>query len=383
MRNIVGEAVQGADFYDRLHVVRRIWSTLEVDNILLLAPRRVGKTSVLYRLRDEAPQQGRTAIFWSAARAHDELDFVRRLVELALEARPEASAGVSALGRLLEQVKRVGGVELGDRLKHWFSAGEELLRALHTTQARWLMLIDELPVFITRIHRGPDGVERARLFLEWLQAARQAGPERSGHVRWVMAGSIGLDTVVARMGLSATLAGLELVHLGPFETETAERFLVELCSDIHLDLDEAGRARLLAHVGWLIPHHLQLFVRVLHEGGSRAGVAEVDEAYERLCGPDYAAKFDHWDQRLVEQLGAVSGARARRLLTACARVPAGVRRDTLRRSLSSEIPDIATRDEEFAWLERVLLTDGYLVEDTGRLRFRSPLLRGYWARKSR
>ncbi|MDQ3773238.1 MAG: hypothetical protein M3461_02095 [Pseudomonadota bacterium] len=47
MRNMTGPVVRGEDFFDREHEQARFWRDLETDNLLLLAPRRVGKTSLM------------------------------------------------------------------------------------------------------------------------------------------------------------------------------------------------------------------------------------------------------------------------------------------------------------------------------------------------
>ena len=52
MRNITGQAVVGDDLYGRDYELDRLWERLEQgEHILMLAPRRVGKTSLIV-LRD-------------------------------------------------------------------------------------------------------------------------------------------------------------------------------------------------------------------------------------------------------------------------------------------------------------------------------------------
>lgn len=56
IKNRVGKPVTGDDFFDRVREQRSLWNRLDTDNVLLLAPRRVGKTSLMYRLRDTAEE---------------------------------------------------------------------------------------------------------------------------------------------------------------------------------------------------------------------------------------------------------------------------------------------------------------------------------------
>ena len=56
MRNIIGPPVVGDDLYGRDYELARLWEHLENgEHILMLAPRRVGKTSLMLELK-QAPR---------------------------------------------------------------------------------------------------------------------------------------------------------------------------------------------------------------------------------------------------------------------------------------------------------------------------------------
>ncbi|MBI1924124.1 ATP-binding protein [Candidatus Poribacteria bacterium] len=59
LRNIVGPPARRDDFFDREETVELLWERLASGNVLLAAPRRFGKTSLMYRLIDE-PRDGWT-----------------------------------------------------------------------------------------------------------------------------------------------------------------------------------------------------------------------------------------------------------------------------------------------------------------------------------
>ena len=86
MRNITGSVTFGDDFFDRQSEIARFWRDLETDSLLLLAPRRVGKTSILRRLQEQAGEHGfQAAIFRDVSDCKDELAFVKHLSEAILE----------------------------------------------------------------------------------------------------------------------------------------------------------------------------------------------------------------------------------------------------------------------------------------------------------
>ena len=76
MRNIIGQAVVGDDLYGRGHELARLWETLEQgEHILMLAPRRVGKTSLMLELR-RAPRRSWNVIYVDVERGDGPADFV-------------------------------------------------------------------------------------------------------------------------------------------------------------------------------------------------------------------------------------------------------------------------------------------------------------------
>src|ERR1022692_4470250 len=85
MRNITGAVARGDDFFDRIKEMALFWRDLETDNLLLLAPRRVGKTSLLRKMEDDAEHHGRTAVYVDVSDCADELHFVQRLYATILE----------------------------------------------------------------------------------------------------------------------------------------------------------------------------------------------------------------------------------------------------------------------------------------------------------
>ena len=66
VQNRVGPPVRGDDLFGRDAFVDLVWEKLDSTHILLAAPRRFGKTSVMYRLIDEG--QNPMTARWDAIR---------------------------------------------------------------------------------------------------------------------------------------------------------------------------------------------------------------------------------------------------------------------------------------------------------------------------
>lgn len=387
----VGSPVTGSDFFDRETEQRQIWEYLHGDDLLLLAPRRVGKTSLMLRLRDTAEKHGHEAAYLSVAGAEDEIGFVRKLFEAVTDLG--SATGIlkrlrtGAAGRFFKRIRKVDlfkvGFELGEG-DAWEELGAALAEALDQHEGRRLLLIDELPVFVLSLVRQDETGDRARRFLTWFRELRQL-PDRQGRLRWLLAGSIGLDAVAARLRFGDTINDLYLVRLGPFEPKTARQFLNELGATYSFPLPDAAIEHALQRIGWLIPYYLQLLFRELRSEcqnrGSEPDPDAIDRVFDLLLSPSKRGYFDYWRQRLQEELGLPDAGLALTLLNAAAADPAGAPGTALGQLLAEPLPEPKTRTEKLRYLLDVLENDGYLVEQEGRYLFRSPLLREFWLKR--
>ena len=227
-------------------------------------------------------------------------------------------------------------------------------------------------------------VTRARDFLHWFRNLR-LGPYARDNIRWLLAGSIGLDTVTARLDMGDTINDLPLRSLGPFSERAAGDFLAELAASYDVSLSPATRRHIVTRIGWPIPYYLQLIFSELLELSRREqcalGKAAVDRVFDDLLRPEKKGYFDYWRQRLSEELGRLDGTLAINLLNSVAANPAGTTRRNLASLLTKRIQDPDERDQRLRYLLDVLVGDGYVTSAAGRYRFRSPLLREFWVRR--
>ncbi len=387
MRTVIGSPVEGEDFFDREVERRAMWRRLDSDSLLLLAPRRIDKTSLMRALCAEAAEQGFGAFALSFAACPDELACVRELAKALASARPSAAQTVQAsLKRLLPGLNAIKlgplGIELAPgEAPDWRSLGEALARAIGELDGRWLIAVDEVPVFLLGLLKQPDGLARVRGFLYWWRDLRQ---RHHAEIHWILAGSIGLDTVAARHGIGDTVNDLVPTPLGAFDAATADAFLRAQAESVGIALDAPARRAVIDALGWPVPYYLQIVFAALHDridAGATASPALVEAVFDDLLAPAHKGYFDYWRQRLNDELGSPEAGQAVVLLNHCARDPAGARRDGLSQALAGQIADPEPREERLRYLLDVLESDGYLVEVDGRRRFRLELLRRYWLKR--
>ncbi len=394
LRNVIGKPVRGNDFYDREVEQKRIWIDLQNrNNLLLLAPRRVGKSSLLYRLQKDAPQHGLIGVYVSMADARDEVDFLQRLLNAVCE-HPEAKTLIEQFQkgpfqRFFDRVKSVTvrgfEVDLRDLPEaDWMKLATEVASGLLALPGQWLIMIDELPIFLATMAKSDVNAEDIRTFMNWFRDLRQGTPDADS-ISWVLAGSIGLDKLARRWRIVDTVNDLKVFLLGEFSSDVADRFLEELGQANDLPLDADVREHICRRVGWCIPHSLHILFSSLRdrclENDRKASLEEVDAAFEDAIGPAFRVYFDHWSLRLTDELGTPHDRFARLILNAIAAASGPVTRETLDSLLMPHIADSETRSETLTWLIDVLEGDGYLVRADEGFVFRSPLLKEYWKRR--
>lgn len=388
IRNKTGAPVKKDDFFDRIAEQADLWRKIKDQNhLLMLAPRRVGKTSLMYKLQQDAKAQGFNAVMLSFADCRDEMDCVQNIYSAFVK----QSSLWSRLQQGLKQ--RAGWLEqidiMGSKLKfktlqreQWREAGEPLINALEQSEQKWLILVDELPIFIIKRIRQQKDSEAIEAFLYWLRDIRQNHP----NIHWMFAGSIGLDTIVARYNMGDSINDLTLVSLDAFSNETAEEFLQLLGNSYNTPLSPAVCQRIIKGLGWAIPYYLQIVFQLLRDHPQPIENQHIDQVFETLLSARYKQYFDYWRQRLQEELEKPDDAHARRLLSHICQSPQGSDLNSLKEVLANQlsannIDDVDQRDNQLRFLLDLLVNDGYLLENKQQYCFRFELLRRYWQQR--
>jgi hypothetical protein len=376
----MGRLADGSAFFDRQEIMSRAWDLLKTSNLLLLAPRRVGKSSLLNRMREDGSSRGYNALYLSVPDAEDELDFIKRLVRGLRDAEWTSSGWFAAfkdkLPDDLEFVLKTGLVELKAKKVDWRRPAEDLESILGSADSETLLLIDELPLLIGSIvQQDPSGV-RAERFLLWLKRLRE-----QYQPRWFFAGSIGLDSVARRLKLSGTIHDLQPIELGAFSPDKARAYLMGRGQLYQWTLSAESIEAIIGAVEWPIPFHLNLVFEelraVVSEGHGPPSPTLVEMALQRLIAHG-RTHFDHWDERLGKMLDSRAQQYCEIILSLACRETDGVAVTSIDLRLSNEMHDHRERAEMLRQLLDLLTSDGYLVRQEGAVRFRSALLRRYW-----
>jgi hypothetical protein len=401
MKIIVGNTAEGDNFFGRLGELAQLDRLVEDHHVLLLAPRRVGKSSLLRAYRARARLDGMVVVYADVQDTRPSADAEAQFVRTVLDAIYATPAGKDVRpgpwsrwrARSTSRLKQVQLPGVGAEIEHlatsWQRDADASFARILAGQRRWIVMIDELPNVVAALVELDATGARARAFLAWFRALRNRCEDK---LRFVVCGSIGLDNVAHRLRCTDTINDLCPWTIGAFSAEDADAFLVAVSRAYGAALSPAVRAAIAHELEWPIPHHLQAMAHeligsgrsdtaqdLLRSPGPRTiEVADVAAATEALLAN--RTYFNTWDERLTASLGAPHDDHARAILTVCARDPLGASRSTAAQTLLAIGVGDADRPRTLARLIDVLLHDGYLILADDRYRFRSALLRRYWLR---
>ena len=392
-RIVLGPPVRGHDLWDREREIEELWKALETSSVLLSAPRRFGKTSVMLALADR-PKEDWQVHYLDVEWIRGPEDFIAEIMATLLK-----EAGREGL---LQKVKKILGEAL-DRVealeiakfklalreglhKDWQDKGRALINLLREEERKTILIVDELPLLVLKIAR--NGNAQAEEFLNWLRGVRHI-PELHEDVRWVFGGSIGIEKVLQRVGAGTKVINdLSVLRVREFSEETAKKFIKALLQK------EAGIRKpspqlleiFLQIVGPPIPYFLQILVRESLNEMERTGEKRLSEeiievAYQEGVLACYnRTYFEHYYERIEDYYDERLAEIAKALLSQLAQAGSLSRKELW--DLYMKGTEGGGNEEEFSYLLSDLENDFYTVHDAanGRCRFATKVLQDWWLR---
>ena len=310
--NRVGAPVRGSDFYGRETLIELIWQKLRAGNILLAAPRRFGKTSVMYRLIDE-PRFDFKVVHADLEHMIEPAELISQLaVQLAKDTRLSNIAnGLSYFPKTLwtrfkETFSEVDLLKLKIKLREqlrpkWQESGEELFKRIADSENTIVFVLDEFPMMIDRMARSATHREEAKTLLRWLRGLRQSPNTRN--VRFLIAGSIGIGHVLNELGEISAINDFEQVRLEPFPPKVAKGLLTELAQSQKVQLSDPCKRKMLQLIGTHVPYFIQVIfsetAKAHVQDGEPITPKKIEQIYrDKVLGVDCKTYFDHYYGRL-------------------------------------------------------------------------------------
>ncbi len=308
---IVGGLTRGGDFWFRKEFLSNLWVSVRKHNVLLIAPRRIGKTSIMYHMLDR-PRKGWLVIHLNVEHLRTPEDFFITLVDAIREHQPDylwdnLAKGWDFLKKVFSHIDNVEAYEFKvalrkaeDLRENWTDRATELIDRAIGSEEKVLFIIDELPDLLNAmVAHCPEEWEN---FLHWFRKTR----ERSlrSNVRWLVGGSVNLITSLARRGKLSLINDLKPETLEPFTEEEVSEFAAAMFKNNRVSFDTTVVPRMLDLLGAPIPYFLQMLTQELCRKWkrTRSGAMTADTVNEVftkvLLGEMARDKLQHYRVRI-------------------------------------------------------------------------------------
>lgn len=393
MKNVIGTPARGEHFFPREIQVQTIIDHLSNgNNLQIAAPRRIGKTSILWYLLDNG-LQGYVYVYIDTEAVNDENEFFKKLLKELL--RVEQISGSGTLRSLFQKgekfLKRIKSIRILDPgIEFSDDAGpvdykEDLVNFLLGMQldngARLVILLDEFPQTIQNIVDRHNGdLQPAKKFLQSNREIR-LNPDIASKVSFIITGSIGLNHTVAAISSSAFINDLASVEVDQMTENEARDFLQALLQPRQLQISKHAEDYMLKRIEWLIPFHIQLAVQEIIQLARKGLLEEVttdliDKAFDSIVQLRNNNHFEHYLTRLKKQFKGEALSYVIDLLDRLAR------EGTIERTAIVDLSVKYHLHDHWRHVIETLMYDGYINNsgDANTYRFNSPIVRMWWQR---
>jgi hypothetical protein len=394
LKNKYGPWVTGEDFYNRDAEVALLTRNIDGggNHVLIVAPRRVGKTSLIREtFRRLEQNETHYLIFLDIQNCTTPEEVMVAMSMGASHYRTLAKKVIDVfstfLKRVSEKIDSVGApdlleIKLREGIKgDWQFRGRNLLSNLAKADRPIVICMDELPIMVSRLLKKSP--EEAETFLAWL---RQVMGEFQERICFIICGSIGLEPILKRYGLSHTIGHLQPFHIDPWDRQTAGKCLDLLAQTAGINWSPELSSKMADLIGVCIPHHVQMFFGYLYQdlfkdNRCNPNVEDIEQVYQKsMLSTRGHAELADYEERLLRVLDEEKVPLALDLLSEAAI------KDILTTAMCDVLFDRSGLKDKGPALREVLDVlehDGYLVrhETIDGWRFSSNLIRDWWKKR--
>lgn len=383
-----GGQIAPSDVVGRDDLIQSLWNTLERQSLVLCGERRLGKTSVIKKMVEEASEEDMLCTFRDLELVHTPLEFVEIVFS---DVRSYLSRFSRAMRRVQQLLKQIGGTEINGIVKipsgaasHWKVVLTKVMEYLAENQDRTVIFFwDEVPLMLYNIKQRNDE-DTAMEILDTLRSLRQTHSK----LRMVFTGSIGLHNVITSLKRSgyanAPTNDMNIRNVPPLSPDDARDLACLLLRGENIQTNDIqATAAAISEAVDCIPFYIHQVVSQMRD---RRGQTENEETAHEIVNECIMDPLDCWDLRHYRERIDTYYSRdksfdehtfALKLLDILSVSDKPLAFPVLFNLLKSKIE---TEDEEMArHVVKLLLQDHYIIQQTdGTYHFRFPLVKRWW-----
>ncbi len=403
MDNITGKAVTHDNYLrTRLYLVEELKALARSHSVIIVAPRRFGKTSVIKELtrQENVKPEGEkefNVIFLELEGEETIENFCfklfRELLSLYHVRRHLDMIGQFFDGALNTVASRIGkmgvpefGIELREKTREfnftqWKEKISPLIAGLNSFEKNTIIVFDEFPDMLANFKDKGIGQEEFKSTVDllngWLRSLRQSS-DSGGKYHFVFCGSVNLRKTLEKLGISKRINDLESFSVPPMEADEAEVLVEALCEKYQISIDQDGTGFLIEKITSGSPYYGQILIKALRDTRENSfNASTVSAVYEGMLR-NGNHDLNHFHSRLEEYLTPLERETASNILLHLCREACHEHR--MYQTFFYE----KCGYEMFQDVVDRLIYEGYLIRDLSNnndLRFVSPLLKDWWSCK--
>lgn len=378
---IIGKEATGQYYYEREQIESEIWEEIEKsNNILLAAPRRVGKTSVMKYIA-EHPKAGFRLIFRNVQGIDTEERFYKTLYELIIQSLGTFKSNRKLIENYFKKMRiseiSTHGFKIEEKSIDYLSEINSLIPQLDPEGENIVLLIDELPEVLHEMYKKGEKAMALNI-IKNLRHIRQETDFKK--IRFVFAGSIGLHYVVKLIdGRSSDINDLNKIQYLPLNADEVSLYIDSVTKDATIKYSAELKQYLADKIQYFVPYFFNIMLDAIHNAAKKSNnpvidKQSIDTAFESVIkNNDY---FKDWKQRLSDYLPKDDFNFVNEILIHIAH------RDKIS---IQEIYDKATKYNkvnDYMDFVNDLEHDGYVTEHNQQYKFISPFLKEFWKRNN-
>lgn len=380
---IIGPTAKGSYYYNRPQIVAAIWEQINTGtHVLLAAPRRVGKSSVMEFMVENC-EESTKCVFRNIQGIKSSDEFYKRFYELIIFCLSKFDKAKSRFAGWFKEINfeeiTLEGVKFGDRKSiNYLEEIGSILPKLQSEKVKVVLFLDELPEVLHNLYKAGKK-EEASSILDNLRVWRQDVRLKDCFCL-VLAGSVGIHHVVKTIeGRTSDLNDLKTIDFEPLNYEEASDYVDRVTYEATVQYNDELKAFLLSKIHYYLPYFINLMLDEINKiarktGNTTISQKSIDTAFDAIV--KNSDHFKEWKNRLFDYFPADDAEYMNEVLTYIAHKEAINKR---------KLYDLASKyNKKNVYVDMMdgLEKDGYITEQDDQYVFVSPFLKAYWKRNN-
>ncbi|MDI6762003.1 MAG: hypothetical protein QME83_03125 [Thermodesulfobacteriota bacterium] len=290
---------------------------VDKDSVLLIAPRRFGKTSIMRGVEKELLGKDKTSVFLEVEDVYSPQRFLTEIIMALIENERirKKTKLFHALRKgtkwikenIRENIEEIGISEFKVKLrrnieedlkKDWMERSRQIFEIIGKETSEVYIVIDEFPVAIKNMSKADK--TKTEKFLHWFRKLRQL----NRNLRFIAGGSVSIDRVVRDVGGVTTINDFKRFRIGGFQTEIALSLIEKVFKEEGWKYKIPFGEKILDCIGEdCIPYFIAVMLSAIKEEkilkGKEINEKLIETVYNFcILGNEGKHYFEHYFQRL-------------------------------------------------------------------------------------